>query len=105
MQAPIHIVDASKIDRNEDSEVIDFIFKYITCALSDDTKYPEMSNLKKKVQSHHHATNFRKEKGVTCWFNAPWAPSNKIRIVRSGEKIDKTLVKQRRKLIDSCYNK
>ena len=66
MQAPIHIVDASKIDRNDDSEVIDFIFKYITCALSDDTTYPEMSNLKKKVQSHHHATNFRKEKGVTC---------------------------------------
>ena len=40
--SPIHIVDASKIDENEDSEVVEFIDKYITCALPDKTKYPEM---------------------------------------------------------------
>ena len=28
--APIHIVDAPKIDENEDSEVVQFIDRYIT---------------------------------------------------------------------------
>ena len=44
MHAPIHIVDASKYDENEDSEVVEVIDQYITYALSDETKYPEMSN-------------------------------------------------------------
>ena len=30
MHAPIHIVDAPKIDENEDSEVVEFIDKCIT---------------------------------------------------------------------------
>ena len=40
--SPIHIVDASKIDENEDSEVVEFIDKYTACALPDKTKYLEM---------------------------------------------------------------
>ena len=87
MHAPIHIVDAPKIDENEDSEVVEFIDKYITCALPDATKYPEMSNLVKEVPTHHHTATCRKKKGVACRFNAPWAQSNKTRIVRSEEKI------------------
>ena len=39
MHAPIHIGDAPKVDGNEDSEVVEFIDKYITCALPDKTKY------------------------------------------------------------------
>ena len=35
-----------------------------------------------------------------CRFNAPWAPADKTRIVRSDEKIDETTVKQSKKLID-----
>ena len=27
-------------------------------------KYPEINNLVKKVQTHHHATTFRKKKGA-----------------------------------------
>ena len=49
MHAPIHIVDAPKIDENEDSEVVEFIDTYIICALPDATKYPEIGNLVKKV--------------------------------------------------------
>ena len=49
MHAPIDIVDAPKIDENEDSEVVEFIDKYITCALPDETKYPELSILVKTV--------------------------------------------------------
>ena len=32
MLVPIHIVDAPKIDKNEDYEVVEFIDKYITCS-------------------------------------------------------------------------
>ena len=72
--ASIHIVDAPKIDGNEDSEVVEFIDKYITCALPDATKYPEMSSLIKKVKTHHLTATCRKQKGVACRFNAPLAP-------------------------------
>ena len=111
MHAPIHIVDAPKIDENEDSEVVEFIDKYITCALPDATRYPEMSNMEKKVQTHHHTATCGKKKGVACRFNAPsLAPSNKTRIVRSEEKIDETIVNQRKKTYWKstflyCYNK
>ena len=49
MHALIQILDAQKVDENEDSEVVEFIEKYITCALPDETKYPESSSLLKKV--------------------------------------------------------
>ena len=61
MHATIHVVDAPKIDENEGSEVVEFIDKYITCALPDETKYPEISNLVKKVQTLHHTTTSRKK--------------------------------------------
>ena len=93
MYVPIHIVDVPKIGEDEDSNVVEFIDKYITCALPDEPKYPEMSNLVKKVQSQHHTTTCRKKKGVKCRFNASWAPSDKTRIVHSEEKIDETIVK------------
>ena len=51
-----------------------------------------MSNLVKRMQTHHHTTIFREKKGVACRFNASWAPSNKTRKVRSEEKIDETVV-------------
>ena len=37
-------------------------------------------------------------------FNAPWAPSDKTRIVRSEEKIDENLVNQSKKLIDKVLS-
>ena len=46
----------------EDSEVVEFIDKSIICVLPDETKYPEISNLLKKVQTHHHTTTCRKKK-------------------------------------------
>ena len=38
MHASIHIVDAPKINENNDIEIVEFIDKYITYALSDETK-------------------------------------------------------------------
>ena len=103
MHALIHIVDAPKLDENEDSEVVEFIDKYFTCALPDATKYPEMSKLVKKVQTHHKTT-CRKKKGVLCRFNAPWVPSSKTRIICSEEKIDETIVNQSKKLIEKILS-
>ena len=101
MHAPIHIVDASKIDENE---VVGFIDKYIISALPVETKYHEINNLVKKVQTHHHTTTCRKKKGVVHRFNTPWAPSDKTRIVRSEEKIDETIVNQSKKLTDKVLS-
>ena len=100
MQAPIHVVDAPKIDKNNDSEVIEFIDKYITCALPDEEKYPEMNKLIRKVQTHHHTTTCRKKKG----FSAPWTPSMETRIVRCGENIDEMKVKSGKKLIEKVLS-
>ena len=75
MHAPIHVVAAPKIDEISNSEVIEFIDKYITCALLDEEKYPELNKLVRKVQTHHHTTTCRKKKWVTCRFNAPLKPS------------------------------
>ena len=61
MHAPIHIVDAAKINENEDIEIVEFIDKYITCALPDETKQPEMNNLVKKVQTYNHTTTCKKK--------------------------------------------
>ena len=63
MHAPIHVVGAPKIDENNDSEVIEFIDKYITCALPDEEKYPEMNKLVRKVQTYHHTATCEKKKG------------------------------------------
>ena len=81
IHAPICIVDATKIDENEGSEVVVHIDKYITCALPDETKYPEMRNLVKIVQIHNHAITCRKKEGVTWRFSATWAPSDQTRTV------------------------
>ena len=102
MHVLIHIVDAPKIDGNKGSGVVEFTDKYITSAF-DETKYPEMSYLVKKVQVHHHLTTCRKKK-VACRINAPWAPSNKTRIVHSVEKIDETIVKHSKRLIDKVLS-
>ena len=50
MHAPIQGADAPRINENENCEFVEFIDNHITCALPDETKYPERSNL----ESHHH---------------------------------------------------
>ena len=52
MNTPIQIVDAQKVDENENSDVVEIIDKYITSALPDNTKYTEMRNLVKKVKTY-----------------------------------------------------
>ena len=44
------------------------------------------------------------KKDITCRFNAPWAPSHKPRIVCSEKKIDKTIAKHNKKLIEKVLS-
>ena len=44
MHAPIHVVNAPKVDINEDSDKVVVINKSITCALPDETEYLVISN-------------------------------------------------------------
>ena len=104
MHVLIYTVDAPRIDETKDSEIVQFIDKYIACALPDEAKYPEMSNLVKKVQTHYHTTTCRKKKCVACRFNAPLAASDKTGIVRSEERFGENIVKQNKKLIDKVLS-
>ena len=56
------------------------------------------------MKTYHHTTTCTKKNGVVFRFNAPWAPSNKTRIVRSEEKIDETIVNQSKKLIEKVLS-
>ena len=104
MHAPIHVADAPKIEVNQYNEVLAFIDNYITCALPDETKYPEISNLVKEVQTHYHTTTCRKKKGMVCRFNAPWVSSDETRIVRSEENMNEAKVNQSKKPIDKVLS-
>ena len=104
MHAQIHVVDDPKIDESNDSKVIEFIDKCITCALPDEEKYPEINKLVRKVQTHHHTTTCRQKKRVTCRFNAPWTPSIEHRIVCCEENKDEMKVKSSKKLIEKVLS-
>ena len=52
INTPIYIIDAQKVEENENSDVVEITDKYITSALPDKTKYTEMRNLVKKVKTH-----------------------------------------------------
>ena len=94
----IHIVDAPKIDEDEDSDVEEFIDKYITCSMPDENDYPDLHNLVNTVQTHHHTTTCRKKKGVKCRFNIPWPPSEKTRIVRVN--VDEDKLEESKNIVD-----
>lgn len=71
MNVPIHMIDAPKNDKSEDSEIVKFNDKNITPALPDERKHLKISKLVKKVKTLHQSTICRKKNGVTCRFNAP----------------------------------
>ena len=74
MRASGLAVEAPEIDENEDSEVVQFINKHVTHALTDETRHPEISNLVNKLQTWNHTTTSTKKNNVVYRFNAPWEP-------------------------------
>lgn len=84
MYVQIHVQDAPTINEDDDADdrkVADFIEKYITCSLPNETYSPVLHQLVKQVQTHFHTNTCRKRKGVTSRFGGPQAPSQKMLIV------------------------
>ena len=73
MHSPIHKVGAPKNYGNQDSEEVEFIYKYITCALPDKICWNEQLS---KQSADAPSTTCRKKKGVASRFNALWATSD-----------------------------
>ena len=103
----IHIVDAPKIDVDEDNKVTDFIDRYISCSIPEERLYPELYKLVTTVQTHHHTQTCRKKRGVRCRFDAPWPPSDRTLIVR-GTDFTKEKQEESKQILDnvlSCLNR
>ena len=86
------------------TEIVEFIFNYFTCSRPDGRKYPEISHLIRKVQTHHHTTTFRRRNDARCIFNAPWPPSLKTRVVWSEENLNKAKVRESKRLAEKVLS-
>ena len=92
----LHVKDAPKLDKDPDSEVIEFIDKFITVSEPNTETEPELHELVTSRWTHRHTFTCRKKKGVRCRFNAPWPPSDRTIILR-GENLTNEEVKERRR--------
>jgi hypothetical protein len=66
LHAAIHVVDAPKIDVDDDGKVTEFIDKYITCSIPNESMYPDLNKLVKSVQTHKHRKTCEKTKSARC---------------------------------------
>ena len=77
MHVQIHVQDAPTINEDDDADdrkVADFIEKYITCSLPNETYSPVLHQLVTQVQTHFHTNSCRKRNGVTSRFGGPPPP-------------------------------
>ena len=102
LHVPVHVKYAQKIDESPDSEVTEFIDRYITFAIRDKDFYPKLYKLLTTVQNHKHTLICHKENGLTCRFGAPWASSETTRIFHV-EEIDKTKIASSKKILDKVH--
>ncbi|VDI36704.1 Hypothetical predicted protein [Mytilus galloprovincialis] len=70
------IDDAPVLDEDDDQTVCDFVDRFVTCQMPDDTVDPELYEIVSSVQQHskNHSKSCKK-KGTTCRFNFPRPPS------------------------------
>ena len=78
----LHNVYAPKIDIDEDEKVTEFIDKYTTCSIPDESMPLDLYQLVKSVQTHKHSKSGEKTKSERCRFKAPWSLFDKTCIVR-----------------------
>ena len=95
-----HVKDAPRVDIDSDDACTAFVDKYISCSLPDKGKQPELNALVSKLQTHHHTSTCRKQKGVTCRFHAPWPPTEQTLISRAPSKNVKETVKKSKAIIN-----
>ena len=65
MHIPVHVLDVPTINEDNDGnddKVVNFIDKHITCAILDETFYPDLHQLVKQVQTHFHTMTWQKRK-------------------------------------------
>lgn len=72
------IEDAPKFEENSDEEVVEFIDRYVTCEIPDQTEDRELHDIVMAVQQHskNHSKTCKK-RGTVCRFNFPRPPSEK----------------------------
>ncbi|XP_071177666.1 uncharacterized protein [Mytilus edulis] len=88
------IEDAPLLDKADDQTVCDFVDKYVTCELPNNTEDPELHEIVSSVQQHSkHHTKSCKKKGTTCRFHFPRPPSEKTFISRRQSLADPQLKK------------
>ena len=96
----IWIENAPKIGINSDETVTEFIDKYITCALPDKDKEPELYEIVKNVQIHSykHSSSCPK-KNKKCRFGYPRPPCNKTIITNVPENRNEAEIEEAKKMI------
>lgn len=85
------IEGAPKFEENSDTDVINFIDKYITCEIPDKDDDPELHSIVMAVQQHskNHSKSCKK-KGTVCRFNFPRPPSDRTFISKPQDTIEKS---------------
>ena len=83
------IEGAPKFGKDEESKIVEFVDKYITCEIPDKENDPELHEIVKSVHQHSkkHSKSCKK-KGTTCRFNFPRPPSMKTFIAKPQENND-----------------
>ena len=58
----LHVKDAPVFDKDPDDKVVEFIDKYISCAIPDERQYPELHKLVTTVQTHGHSQTCKRKR-------------------------------------------
>ncbi|XP_071958642.1 uncharacterized protein [Antedon mediterranea] len=108
----VWVENAPVFDEDEDKKVIDFVDKYISCAVPCQIVDPEMNEIVTSVQIHskRHSKSCKK-KGTNCRFNFPRQPSERTFVMRptivdknSDDNDDGDANKQAQELLTSVKN-
>lgn len=78
-------VDQAPKPGDPETEIINFINKYVTCSIPSPTEDQELYDLVTSVQQHHHTKTCRK-KNTVCRFNFPRFPTDKTIIAKPLDK-------------------
>lgn len=86
------IENAPKFRENPETDVVEFIDKYITCEIPDKHEDQELHDIVMAVQQHskNHSKSCKK-KGTVCRFNFPRPPSEKTFISKPQEDVEKDI--------------
>ena len=101
IHSPIHVIDAPSLYKDDEVVIYDesFIDKYKSRSMLSEKAHAELISFVKEVQNHFHSTFCKKKKEFTCWFNAPWPPSDRTFIVHGGIDTDKDLLIEIKKVL------